>query len=108
MIPDDAASRAIAAGLSAKPGQYALATVHRPDNTDDRQLFQAILDELGKFGLPVLSLHPRTGSPPSGTASLPRWTGSGSCPRRSPHLPRPGRQARLVQPGPPPASSDGG
>jgi UDP-N-acetylglucosamine 2-epimerase (non-hydrolysing) len=61
MAPDDAASRSIAAGLGAEPGEYVLATIHRPENTDDPQRLQAILDELGKLGLPVLfPLHPRT------------------------------------------------
>jgi UDP-N-acetylglucosamine 2-epimerase (non-hydrolysing) len=61
MLPGDAACRAIAAGLGAEPGQYVLATIHRPENTDDPQRLRAILDELGKLGLPVvLPLHPRT------------------------------------------------
>ena len=61
MAPDDAASRVIAAALGAQPGEYVLATIHRPENTDDPQRLQAILDELGKLGLTVLfPLHPRT------------------------------------------------
>jgi UDP-N-acetylglucosamine 2-epimerase (non-hydrolysing) len=61
MAPDDATARAIAAGLGAEPGEYVLATIHRPENTDDPQHLQAILDELSKLGLPVLfPLHPRT------------------------------------------------
>jgi UDP-N-acetylglucosamine 2-epimerase (non-hydrolysing) len=61
MAPDDAASRAIAASLGAEPGEYVLATIHRPENTDDPQRLQALLDELSKLGLPVLfPLHPRT------------------------------------------------
>jgi UDP-N-acetylglucosamine 2-epimerase (non-hydrolysing) len=61
MAPDDMAARMIAAGLGAEPGEYVLATIHRPENTDDPQRLQAILDELGKLGLPVLfPLHPRT------------------------------------------------
>ena len=54
-------ARVIAAALGAEPGEYVLATIHRPENTDDPQRLQAILDELGKLGLPVLfPLHPRT------------------------------------------------
>ena len=80
MLPDDAAAREIAAGLGAEPGQYILATIHRPENTDDPERLRAILDELSKLGLPVLlPLHPRTraaaerhsGSPPHSTGCAP-------------------------------------
>jgi UDP-N-acetylglucosamine 2-epimerase (non-hydrolysing) len=61
MLPDEATARTIAAGFGAEPGQYVLATIHRPENTDDPERLRAILDELGKLGLPVLfPLHPRT------------------------------------------------
>jgi UDP-N-acetylglucosamine 2-epimerase (non-hydrolysing) len=61
MLPDDAAARQIAAGHGAEPGQYVLATIHRPENTDDPERLRVILDELSKLGLPVLlPLHPRT------------------------------------------------
>ncbi len=61
MLPDAAEARNIATGLGAEPGQYVLATIHRPENTDDPERLRAILDELSKLGLPVLlPLHPRT------------------------------------------------
>ena len=61
MLPDDAAARQIAAGLGGEPGEYVLATIHRPENTDDPERLRLILDELSKLGLPVLlPLHPRT------------------------------------------------
>lgn len=61
MLPGAAAARQIAAGLGAEPGRYVLATIHRPENTDDPDRLRSILDELGKLGLPVLlPLHPRT------------------------------------------------
>jgi UDP-N-acetylglucosamine 2-epimerase (non-hydrolysing) len=61
ILPDDAAAREIAAGQGVEPGQYVLATIHRPENTDDPERLRAILDELSKLGLPVLlPLHPRT------------------------------------------------
>jgi UDP-N-acetylglucosamine 2-epimerase (non-hydrolysing) len=61
MLPDEAGARAIVAGLGAEPGQYVLATIHRPENTDDPDRLRIILDELSKLGLPVLlPLHPRT------------------------------------------------
>jgi UDP-N-acetylglucosamine 2-epimerase (non-hydrolysing) len=61
MLPDDATAREIAARLGVEPCEYVLATIHRPENTDDPQRLRAILDELSKLGLPVLlPLHPRT------------------------------------------------
>jgi UDP-N-acetylglucosamine 2-epimerase (non-hydrolysing) len=61
MLPDEHAAREIAAGLGAEPGEYVVATIHRPENTDDPRRLRAILDELSKLGLPVLlPLHPRT------------------------------------------------
>jgi UDP-N-acetylglucosamine 2-epimerase (non-hydrolysing) len=61
MLPGDAAAREIAVTLGAEPGAYVLATIHRPENTDNPERLQAVLDELGKLGLPVLlPLHPRT------------------------------------------------
>jgi UDP-N-acetylglucosamine 2-epimerase (non-hydrolysing) len=61
MMPSDQAARQIVAGAGAEPGQYVLATIHRPENTDDPQRLRIILDELSKLGLPVLfPLHPRT------------------------------------------------
>ena len=61
MAPGDTAARKITADLGAEPGEYVLATIHRPENTDDPQRIRAILDELSKLGLPVLfPLHPRT------------------------------------------------
>jgi len=61
MLPDYAAARDIVAGLGVEPGEYVLATIHRPENTDDPERLRAVLDELSKLGLPVLlPLHPRT------------------------------------------------
>jgi UDP-N-acetylglucosamine 2-epimerase (non-hydrolysing) len=60
-LPDDATSRGIASAFGAEPGHYVLATIHRPENTDDPRRLGTILDELSKLGLPVLlPLHPRT------------------------------------------------
>ena len=61
-MPDDQAARAIAADAErAEPGQYVLATIHRPENTDDPDRLRVILEELSKLGLPVLlPLHPST------------------------------------------------
>jgi UDP-N-acetylglucosamine 2-epimerase (non-hydrolysing) len=61
MLPDETVAREIVARLDVEPGGYVLATIHRPENTDDPQRLRAILDELSKLGLPVLlPLHPRT------------------------------------------------
>ena len=61
MLPGPADAAAIAAAHGAEPGGYVLATIHRPENTDDPARLETILAELAKLGLPVLiPLHPRT------------------------------------------------
>ena len=61
MMPGEQAAREIVAGAGAEPGRYVLATIHRPENTDDPDRLRVILEELSKLGLPVLlPLHPRT------------------------------------------------
>jgi UDP-N-acetylglucosamine 2-epimerase (non-hydrolysing) len=61
MMPGDEAARQIVAAAGAEPNRYVLATIHRPENTDDPDRLGVILDELSKLGLPVLlPLHPRT------------------------------------------------
>ncbi|WP_328914330.1 MULTISPECIES: non-hydrolyzing UDP-N-acetylglucosamine 2-epimerase [unclassified Streptomyces] len=59
-LPDEAGGRALAArhGLS---GDYVLATVHRPENSDDPVRLARLLEALGGLGVPVLfPVHPRT------------------------------------------------
>ena len=42
-------------------GEYALATVHRPSNTDTKECLQAIFTAFGRLSWPILlPLHPRT------------------------------------------------
>jgi UDP-N-acetylglucosamine 2-epimerase (non-hydrolysing) len=61
MLPSEAMAGEISARLGVEPGDYVLATIHRPENTDDSDRLRIILDELSKLGLPVLlPLHPRT------------------------------------------------
>lgn len=61
MLPAPGSARQIAEGLGVEPDGYVLATIHRPENTDDPARLEAILGELSKLGLPVLlPLHPRT------------------------------------------------
>lgn len=44
-----------------RSGGYVVATLHRPENTDDPTALESILVELGKLTVPVvLPLHPRT------------------------------------------------
>ena len=61
MLPSEQEAAQIAAEYGAEPDGYVLATIHRPENTDDPARLETILTELGKLGLPVLlPLHPRT------------------------------------------------
>jgi UDP-N-acetylglucosamine 2-epimerase (non-hydrolysing) len=61
MLPGEETARAVVSRAGAEPGEYVLATIHRPENTDDPLRLGTILDELSKLGLPVLfPLHPRT------------------------------------------------
>src|ERR1700735_4881812 len=69
MMPSGEAAAEIVTEAGAEPGRYVLATIHRPENTDDGERLRVILDQLGKLGLPVmLPLHPRTplGGPRAG------------------------------------------
>jgi UDP-GlcNAc3NAcA epimerase len=55
--------------LGVKRGEYFLATVHRPANTDDKKALRSLLDAFTELGAPVLfPLHPRT------RAALARWS----------------------------------
>ena len=48
-------------GLPVSPGSFALATVHRPRNTDDPRWLSTIVESLGSAPVPVLfPAHPRT------------------------------------------------
>ncbi len=54
-------NRGVAARLSLTPGEYVLATVHRPENTDNRDHLSEIVAGLSALELPVLfPVHPRT------------------------------------------------
>jgi len=62
--------------LGLAPGAYALATIHRAENTDDSERLEGILtafNDIAEDGLPlVLPLHPRTAQ--AVRATLPRWS----------------------------------
>lgn len=61
MLPEEPARRAILDEVGVTPNGYVLATIHRPENADDRDALAAILTELAALPMPVvLPLHPRT------------------------------------------------
>lgn len=61
LLPAPEVQASILAAHGCVEGAYAVATVHRPENTDDPARLRAILEALAGAGLPVvLSLHPRT------------------------------------------------
>lgn len=52
---------ALLARLGVQPQQYLLATIHRPSNTDDREMLRMLLRVLGDAPMPVVfPIHPRT------------------------------------------------
>jgi UDP-N-acetylglucosamine 2-epimerase (non-hydrolysing) len=60
-LPDERDRAAMIARHGLQADGYVLATVHRPENTDDPAQLRAILVALGSLPLPtVLPLHPRT------------------------------------------------
>ena len=62
-LPGESEQEREVAGFGVEPGGYALATVHRAENTDDADRLQAILAALGRVAaeLPVVfPVHPRT------------------------------------------------
>ncbi|MFE4972005.1 non-hydrolyzing UDP-N-acetylglucosamine 2-epimerase [Kitasatospora sp. NPDC056651] len=60
-LPTEAEAHRVLAEHAVSPGGYVLATIHRPENTDDAARLAQILDQLAALELPVLlPLHPRT------------------------------------------------
>lgn len=63
-LPAPATRRQILAGYDIRPDRYVLATIHRPENTDDPEVLTEILrqlDHIAARGWPViLPVHPRT------------------------------------------------
>ncbi|WP_211244560.1 non-hydrolyzing UDP-N-acetylglucosamine 2-epimerase [Actinospica robiniae] len=72
-LPGPEARAKVLAEVGVQAGRYVLATIHRPENTDDPRVLGAIVAELeaiGAAGRPVLfPVHPRT------RAALTRVTG---------------------------------
>ncbi len=61
MLPAAADRAALLEELCLSPRTYILATLHRPENVDDRVVLTQLLSELSSLSLPVvLPLHPRT------------------------------------------------
>ncbi|MYR09400.1 UDP-N-acetylglucosamine 2-epimerase (non-hydrolyzing) [Streptomyces sp. SID724] len=62
-LPGPAARMTVLRAYGLRSGGFVLATVHRPENTDDPERLRMILSELAGLGLPVLlPIHPRTAS----------------------------------------------
>lgn len=60
-LPEPAQRAALLAAHALEPARYVLATLHRPENTDDPAVLARILSELAALPVPVLlPLHPRT------------------------------------------------
>jgi UDP-N-acetylglucosamine 2-epimerase (non-hydrolysing) len=60
-LPPPATRLALVERYGLQPGGYVLATIHRPENTDDPMALQRIVEQLGRLPMPVLApLHPRT------------------------------------------------
>jgi UDP-N-acetylglucosamine 2-epimerase (non-hydrolysing) len=60
-LPAEAVRRATLARFGLTADRFVLATIHRPENTDDPARLSAVLSALAKLPLPsVLPIHPRT------------------------------------------------
>jgi UDP-N-acetylglucosamine 2-epimerase (non-hydrolysing) len=61
MLPSPAERASTLARLGLAAGGYVLATIHRPENTDEPEVLSMVLKELATLPLPVvMPLHPRT------------------------------------------------
>lgn len=59
-VRDQVAQAPPALDIAVKPGEYYVATLHRPDNTDDPERLRAVIDGISKVGKAVVLLaHPR-------------------------------------------------
>ncbi|MQA32751.1 UDP-N-acetylglucosamine 2-epimerase (non-hydrolyzing) [Modestobacter roseus] len=60
-LPEPRLQAAVLEDFRVTAGEYVLATVHRPENTDSAEQLAALLESLGELNRPVLlPLHPRT------------------------------------------------
>jgi UDP-N-acetylglucosamine 2-epimerase (non-hydrolysing) len=61
ILPDEATRQSIVRAAGVVPGEYVVATLHRPENTDDPDILRLIMAALADLSLPVLlPMHPRT------------------------------------------------
>jgi UDP-N-acetylglucosamine 2-epimerase (non-hydrolysing) len=61
LLPDRLARRAVVNRAGLVPGEFILATLHRPENVDEPEPLEVVLSELASLPLPVvMTLHPRT------------------------------------------------
>jgi UDP-N-acetylglucosamine 2-epimerase (non-hydrolysing) len=61
LLPSPAERASALARLGLAAGGYVLATIHRPENTDEPEVLSMVLKELAALPLPVvMPLHPRT------------------------------------------------
>ncbi|WP_353988418.1 non-hydrolyzing UDP-N-acetylglucosamine 2-epimerase [Ruicaihuangia caeni] len=67
-VRDRVAGQSLPLPAGVEPGRFLLATLHRPDNTDDRDRLGVIVEQLSSLDLPVvLAAHPRL------RAAAERW-----------------------------------
>lgn len=60
-LPDAATRERLLADYGLSPARFVLATIHRPENTDDPAALRSVLEQLGGLELPVVfPAHPRT------------------------------------------------
>jgi UDP-N-acetylglucosamine 2-epimerase (non-hydrolysing) len=61
LLPNALTRRNILDSFRLTPDEFVLATIHRPENTDDPDQLATIVDELAEIPAPVLfAIHPRT------------------------------------------------
>ncbi len=59
-VLDEVAEQPVELAVPVQPDEYYVATIHRPDNTDDPRRLRAIIEGMAKVGKPVVLLaHPR-------------------------------------------------
>jgi UDP-N-acetylglucosamine 2-epimerase (non-hydrolysing) len=60
-LPEESVQTALLRRFGLRDCGYVLATLHRPENVDRRDVLEAILSQLGRLDVPVvLPMHPRT------------------------------------------------
>jgi len=61
LLPTDTERADLARSFDLSPDQFVLATLHRPENVDTKEILEIVIDALASLDAPVLlPLHPRT------------------------------------------------